>query len=78
MGYNATGFVYMQAENLDELVKSCTSLMRLCPDVGSMDIFDGEARKRGTLSREVVYHPQSRSIGNAAPDAPGVSFSPGA
>lgn len=78
MAYNATGFVYMQAENLDELVKNCKSLMRLCPDIGSMDIFDRQTHKRGSLSREIVYHPQSRSIGNDAPDAPGVPFSPGA
>ena len=55
--YRAIGIVCVAGENMDDLQLRCKSLMRLCPELGNMDIYNQDSTPCGKMSREIIFMP---------------------
>lgn len=55
--YRAIGLVCVAADSLDELQHKCKSIMRFCPELGNMDVYNQDNNPCGKMSREIIYIP---------------------
>lgn len=55
--YRAIGLVCVAADNMDDLQRRCKSLMRFCPELGNMDVYNQDSTPCGKMSREIIYMP---------------------
>lgn len=59
--YRAIGIVCVSADSLDELQTRCKSLMRFCPELGNMDVYDQNSTPCGKMYREIIYMPEVKA-----------------
>lgn len=55
--YRAIGLVCVAADSMDDLQLRCKSLMRFCPELGNMDVYNQDSTPCGKMSREIIYMP---------------------
>ena len=61
MSYRAIGLVCVAADSMDDLQQRCKSLMRFCPELGNMDVYNQDSSPCGKMSREIIYMPEVKA-----------------